>query len=385
MIIICEPQCVGFEHSLFNAAMITVVNYAFKDEKILFLAEKEHIVNVKSVLDSKNIKAEYIEIKVPPRNQFDQIRFISEYILFKKVFKLADKLNSNKILFCSIRRPGIVSVKILTRKFKNINCMVILHSIIEAISKGPFEITEIPFWLRFWLSFANIENLKYLILGPSIEKELLTEIPNMEKYSASIDLPYFYQLPVDLKTFPDNKKILFGFFGVGSVRKGVDIFFKLAEEISIEKTNYKPEFILIGHLMYNKFTKICQNQVIIPSPDEPLTRKDFDNHAKNIDYALIFHNPDEYRLSATASFFDSISYLKPVIALRNPFIEYYFEKMGDIGYLCDDYEEMKNVILDLLENNPISHYNIQKDNLLIGRKELSLKKISKKFALIWGV
>jgi hypothetical protein len=381
MILICEPQCVGFEHSSFNAALITVVKYAFEDEKIIFLAEKDHVFNVKKILDSNSIKVEYKEIKVPPRNQYDPIRFPSEYILFKNVFELANELNSNKILFSSIRRPGIVSVKILTRKFKNIDCIVVLHSIIEAIYNGPFALTEIPFWLRFWLSFANIERLRYLILGPSIEKELLKELPKLKKYIVSIDLPHFYQ-PNELKTPSDNNLIRFGFFGVGSIRKGVDIFFKLAEEISREKTKYKADFILIGHLMDKNFN-MNRNQVIIPSLNEPLSREDYDNYAKDIDYALIFHRSDEYRLSATGSFFDSVSYLKPLIALKNPFIEYYFKKMGNIGYLCNNYEEMKNIVLNILENNPQTHYKIQKDNLSRGRKELSLKKISNKFASIW--
>ena len=40
MIIICEPQSIGFEHSQFNAAMITVVKYAFADEEVIFQPKK---------------------------------------------------------------------------------------------------------------------------------------------------------------------------------------------------------------------------------------------------------------------------------------------------------------------------------------------------------
>jgi len=43
MIIICEPQCIGFEHAEFNAALLSVIKHAFPDEEIMFVAEKEHI------------------------------------------------------------------------------------------------------------------------------------------------------------------------------------------------------------------------------------------------------------------------------------------------------------------------------------------------------
>ena len=44
MIIICEPQCIGFEHVEFNAALITLIQYAYPNKKILFLSESEHLL-----------------------------------------------------------------------------------------------------------------------------------------------------------------------------------------------------------------------------------------------------------------------------------------------------------------------------------------------------
>ena len=115
-----------------------------------------------------------------------------------------------------------------------------------------------------------------------------------------------------------------------------------------------------------------------------MSNEDFADYANDIDYALIFHNPEDYRFSATALFFDALSNSKPIIALKNPFINYYFEKLGDIGYLCDNYDEMKDVVLNILDKNPKSIYRNQKQNLLKGQVELSLYKISDKFAELWN-
>ena len=60
------------------------------------------------------------------------------------------------------------------------------------------------------------------------------------------------------------------------------------------------------------------------------------------------HRSARCRLVASATFLDALSYVKPGIYLRNPYVEYYFEQMGDIGYLCDSYEEMREVVLAIL-------------------------------------
>lgn len=386
MIIICEPQCVGFEHSEFNAALITITKYAFTNEKIMFMAEKEHLSLVKKILDSNSIKVEYNEIGVPPRNLIAPLLFPLELIIVKKVFAIARNLNSNRIIFSSIRRPGLVSVKLLIRIYSNINCIIVLHNILEAVTKKPYELTEIPFWLHFWIVFANISRLCYLALGPSIEIELLKRLPSLKNFVTSIDFPYFFQS--NNKKMPsqpnsETNVIKFGFFGVANIRKGAEDFFKLAKEIKDKESRYKPEFILIGPVEDNKLMRIGENNVFVPSPDKPLSSYDFEKYAKDLDYALIFHKADQHQLTATASFFDAVSYLKPVIAIKNPFIEYYFNKMGNIGYLCDDYNEMKSIVLEILETNTNKCYMNQVDNLYKGRNDLRLEKISKKLAKIW--
>jgi len=382
MVIICEPQCVGVIHAEFNAALLAVIKYAFLDEEIMFVAEKEHIFMVKNILNSKSIHVKYKEIEVPPTNKIDILRFPAEFKLIKKVFELAEDLNSDKIIFSSIRRPGIVFVKLELRKFKNIKCIIVLHSIIEAVSKYPFELTEIPFWLHFWISFANKRSLRYLVLGPSIKNNLLKKLPNLKKFVTSIDPPYFYQTN-NTKPLTDGNTITFGFLGFGSFRKGADIFFKLAKEIKGEKTKYKSEFILIGPIVDKKLKKIEHDSVVVPSPDKPLSRELYGKYAENIDYAIICHKEDEYQLSANGSFFDAISHLKPVIAQKNPFVEYYFNKMGNIGYLCNNYNEIKKIIICILETNPTKNYENQIENLLDLRDDLSFTKISKQLTDIW--
>ena len=54
------------------------------------------------------------------------------------------------------------------------------------------------------------------------------------------------------------------------------------------------------------------------------------------------------------------------------FRSYYFELMGDIGYLCRNYEEIKMVISNLIENPPIQKYMGQRENIYKGRQKIDI-------------
>jgi len=70
--------------------------------------------------------------------------------------------------------------------------------------------------------------------------------------------------------------------------------------------------------------------------------------------------------------FDAFSHLKPILALKSPFITGYFEKMGNIGYLCDNFAEMKRLVLRLLDHPPVAEYAEQRQALLRGRELLRI-------------
>ena len=76
----------------------------------------------------------------------------------------------------------------------------------------------------------------------------------------------------------------------------------------------------------------------------------------------------KYQLTASGSFLDALSYIKPVIYLRNPYIEYYAEQMGDIGYQCSNYDDIRDTISSILERFPEEKYKIQCNNILNNRK-----------------
>lgn len=378
MIVLCELQFRGFEHAMANAALIETVADAFQEEELLFLAEAEHIRYVKNTLDAHSVVVKYYETTIPPRTRFDYQRSMPDFRFCRNVFHLAHKNHAKTIIFCSVTTPGLISIKALLRRYTDVVCLVIPHNILQDVTKAQPLLPHRRFLeFRFWISFGNTHRLRYVILGQHIEERLKQYVPRVSSYVSSIDLPYFFSDDVSPEPFADET-IRFGSYGIGQLGKGTDIFFSLAEEVQSAKTTYKPTFTLIGPI--DKSMKdVPHSSVIIPSPDVPLDQEAYEKYGRCIDYDLFLYKPSAYELRTSAATLDAFSFLKPIIALKSPLSEYYFKKMGDIGYLCENRSAVKDTILDILETKPIDRYRQQQANILTQRVQFSPACVSIKF------
>ncbi|BCR04672.1 hypothetical protein DESUT3_17410 [Desulfuromonas versatilis] len=160
------------------------------------------------------------------------------------------------------------------------------------------------------------------------------------------------------------------------------MFFKLAKEVCYGRGNSKTQFTLVGSLVDRDIDDFASSAIVMPSPDQPLSRAEFCTRAKAIDYALFFLDPAEYELRASGTLFDAFAFLKPIIAIENPFFDYYFRKMGDIGYLCKDYEEMKSVVQELVNKPATDRYCRQQHNIARWIREFNNENQARKFAEI---
>ncbi|MGZ4951458.1 MAG: hypothetical protein ACXVI0_09775 [Halobacteriota archaeon] len=378
MIVICEPMFWGFEHARFNAAFIATVAEAFPEEGLLFLAEAGHVRYVKNILDAHSVVVRYRETTTPPRTLLDYQRFVPNFRLCRNVFQLAHKNHANTIIFCSVTTPGLISTKALLRRYRDIVCLVVPHDILQDVTWAlPLLPHRRFFSFRLWISFGNTYRLRYVVLGPHIEKRLKQYIPRVSSYVSSVDFPYFFRDEASPEPFAGDA-IRFGTYGIGTPGKGTDIFFKLAEEVRSTKTTYKPTFTLIGHLD-TKMKDVPHRSVNIPSPDVPMDQEAYEKYGRCIDYDLFLNRPNSYELRASGAILDAFSSLNPVIALKSPLSEYYFNKMGDIGYLCENSSAVKDTILDILETRPIERYRQQQENILKQRVQFSPASVSVKF------
>jgi hypothetical protein len=375
--IICEPQCIGFEHSDVNAALLE--NILNIHNPVIFIAESSHIDFIKKSLkkDSLN-KIEFIEIIVPNKNLPDIYKLPLELTLLKNVFRIAKLKNINHYFFTSITSTALQVLKIYIFFNKKMYMNVILHGNLEGLNaKISYRPWVYIFWIKHSLLFLNSHNLKIIVLGEHIKLMLGHMYPKINNYIYFLNMPYFFRC--DHYNIPLSNVLVFGFLGVASEKKGATDFMQIATEFSNNKFHNKSVFKLIGHITDSNLNHDHFYECVKPTTisNKPLTIESFINEAKAIDYSVFCFPDSAYQLSCSATFFDAISFIKPIIAIKTPFFEFYFKKFGDIGYLCENIEEMKCLISSLLTNFDKKRYDRQCQNILLSRHEIGLTTTTK--------
>ncbi|QEM67236.1 glycosyltransferase [Geobacter sp. FeAm09] len=373
MIIACEPVCHGFEHALVNAAVLSVVAEAFPGQELLFLADEGHIGYVASdpIISTRGGVA-FEPLALPARKSSGSERFKHEFSMVAALFAMAEQRGASLVVFTCISDETLRAIKLLAAKFPKLKCVAVLHGVLASVLKRP---SLFP-WknrntFRTWFLKQNSPQLTYILMGDSIERELVARFPEMRPYVASIDLPYRFAPPCEHEPFGD-RTVTFGSLGVIRKAKGSDAFLRLANEVAASRHSWQPRFVCVGPVVDKKLRKLLGPAVTVPSPDAPLSADEFALHARQLDYAVFLHGADAYTLTASGALFDAFSYLKPLIALRNPFFTSYFEKMGNIGYLCDSYEDVRRTVMEILDNPPLDEYMLQRQALLKGRERLQV-------------
>jgi hypothetical protein len=372
MILACEPICIGFEHSMVNAAMLAVVKDAFPGEELLFAAEEGHLRLVEH--DPGIVSREgmtFQALPLPLRKASSAERFDSGLRMVRELFFSAEHKKASLVVFTCIDGETLHAIKMLLGESPGFQCVVVLHGILSSVGRRP---SLLP-WknrhlFRNWLLRENPERLAYIVLGESIERELAARFPALRPHLISIDLPYRFAAPEEYVPFPD-RTVSFGSLGVLRKVKGSHLFLRLAGEVASARTAYRPRFVCVGPIVDKKLRRLLSSAVSIPSPDTPLPLETYAALTRKLDYAVLLHGA-ETALQGSGVLFDAFSYLKPVIALKSPYFTSYFEKMGNIGYLCDHYADLKRRVFDLLDHPPVDEYLLQRQALLTGREQLQV-------------
>jgi hypothetical protein len=194
---------------------------------------------------------------------------------------------------------------------------------------------------------------------------VLQQIPSIEGSLIGIPHPYIFGVS-RVSIWPQAEVPSFGFLGLASLAKGFDVFQTLAEAISIPMGS-RAKFRLVGH-----FSRECPGpgkfvESLTRTNSAHLERTSYENAVEQLTYCVLPYDSNEYGLISSGAILDAFTYAKPCIALRNPLFQEYFEAMGDIGYLCDSRDEMRELIASLISSPPRERYRQQSENILAGR------------------
>ena len=381
MILICELEKYDEAHAEINAAVIATARAAFPEDPVYFLAGREHSYAVGRELERYRIRNVRLEILPNPPEGL-QIRKDWHIIrTLRYVFRLFRKSGCSQFLVCGLNQNLHIYLLILMPKWFVGHCCGLVHRGNYLISStSPLRLG----WLKnLAIHFLNKKKLRVVVLAPTVARFL-----NENLAYAGIEIKWIYhpylfddetaQRPLNLK--PIN----FVFLGRTSIQKGFDVFCRLANEISKDFPVQNVAFTLVGGLRWIPKEYSENGPVHVASPAHRLSRDDISRHLQKAGYLVMPYMNSLYgKKNTTGTFLDAVKYLKPIIALKSDDLAHYFEKFGELGFLCQSVEEMKQILVDIIQNPPLKDYSEQQSRLLKARKFLNHKHQKDAFKALW--
>ena len=368
-IVLAEPLCAGVEHAPFSAALILTALEAFPDASLEFLGEQDHIRHVQEVLSSHEGVWGPLQARVQWRSgqHVGRVRSFPRGLARALAFcraaaQRASAISARGLIVTSLDQRVLIGLKLAMRAPGWQGPVLgIFHSALSAVSLTPRRLPWLAgqVTLRDLIERHNPPGLKYVVLGPSILAELNALGVHAGAVRA-IEHPYLWE--ADRRGPVPGPPIHFGSFG-GTWKGGVDAMLQISREVRAAAP--ETQFSIIGRVDGNAAARLREADVFAPAAR--LSWDDYRHRASAIHYSLGIADPEPYRLTASGSFLDTLSYVKPGLFLRNRYVEACFQKLGDIGYLCDSVDHMVETARTIVSAPPIERYRAQCENIRRGR------------------
>lgn len=389
----------GESHSEINAAMIAILLQKYPCEQFYLFCSKGHFKCIESILKKSDINITNVifnEISVSPE-KFEYSRFFIDFNLIKQIFNFAKTSEETKIFVSYTTTLFLYYLKLFLFFNPKIKVITAIHSELERLYVWKYAqgfsgikkyVTALYcFVFSLFLPLCiYVKNYKCLVYGESIKNNLLKKVPFISKESVIvIDHPYVTQEKIN--PVPFNKpEIQFGIIGLIDKKKnGINLKMLLQKLKEKECKNFK--ISLIGHIR-NRITEEYLLDVLNldfveykRKVNEFISKELRDSLEEQTDYNIYTYNSDGYKLTASGAFMDAVNFEKPIIAIKNDFFEYYFNKYGNIGYLCDSIDDMVEIILQIVNKPPKDEYIIQQKNIKILKREIDINYIAQNIAL----
>jgi len=329
---------------------------------LTFISESNHGRSVRELLKRHRVdtwRIQWQEWKVPERDRWNLRRIRGDYKSMAAALGQARRAGAERVVFCSTTNMSLLALK-AEMTLNPVDCPVltIFHAELSNILPGRHvRWQERAFELKHILRLRQPRNLRFVALGEPILQELIQQMPSQRSLWSSIDHPYLFAPGASAPPLREVQRLRFGF--IGATQKGFGAFLELARDIRSEF----PEavFELVGFV--NSPVPSNASDLVDGLGEMPLAREEFEARMRRLTYCVFLSDPREYQLRASGTFFDAISFLKPILGLRIPYLEYYSQRYGEFGVLTEGYSELVSVIRSVLQSFPRERYDMQRRTL----------------------
>lgn len=374
--VVIDTFSIGSFHEMFNASFLCVL-LKNSEDSIDYIADSSAVESIKKLLiedtdfEQWSKRVVFTEVRLPKGNTFYAIFFRYLYGAILNLIYIF-KFKSYRVIFPSLNPLFAVFLKAVLNR-RSIETFVVCHGELGYLfTKYP--VKSPLFWyamfLRPFFKKSLPADLRLIVLGSSIRRNLLKKYPYLEPSILSIHHPYIFKnLPV---TRPNSQVCNFGWVGVATEAKGFHLFSELVEYFSGKyKENFSAYLIGWHPFVVDNYPHIK----FVSSSHTFLDRQVFDKAVGELNFILFFYNNVQYKYTASGAIFDAIQHRRPVIALRNDYFEEVFETCGSIGFLCDSVDEMYSVIDRLINKKvEIEHFftNLEKARFFFSAQYMKL-------------
>jgi len=340
---IVEPQMTGMFHASFNAAMVHAAFLATDEEGVAFSGFAGHVEEVRRILRQLAPRIDSrIEWRTLEASRSGSVisRLWHSHRLISGALRAG-----NRVLFTSISRMQILLLKRAMND--RVQVRAVLHGDLERI-ETPASLGSAAdlFSLRRTMAGRHPPGLRYLLLGQSIRDHIPPEFAEMISNSSVIDHPYHF---VPIKNLRPAACIL-GIFGNTGNGRELEMVAR-----QVKEKNPGITFRLVGFLGSEAIAARLGAWVEHAS-HRPISREVYAQRAESITHALWLAPIGSFRLRASGTFLDSLSYGKPLIYTANPYIDSYLSQTTGIGTRCESLDAVCETILDVVTQQSADSY-----------------------------
>lgn len=372
-IYVIDNVIIGNNHIVNNAGILGVLDALFeKSVEIKFFSDKSHALNVETRLthDTKQ------------RVQFHAVRVIDPVGgIFKKLILWLEKLREDKrfitevlnqaiadkpklIYFCTLIPANIYRFLRIFSNYPQQRIIIGLHGEIEFLfrtEQSAKNKLNADFYKK---AFRKVpKNVKFSVLSSVIRDKLI------ERGFLREDQVIWMEHPIQMT---DNAKEsvfpsvpIFSYLGVASARKNGKAFFDLVNQVQSPLHCAPVRFDMVGKVSPELLPYRPDAIHWVAENNQSIPQADYVRYCNMSTYALSFLNGEEYIFRISGSLMDAIQYHIPLIALKHDYVNYLFRQGGDIGFLCENLNEMLEVVMGIQNKDKelTDRYEIQVANM----------------------
>ena len=219
-----------------------------------------------------------------------------------------------------------------------IRVVFIAHNDLECINKKKNRLNGFKKYLLylFYTKMPLGRNLRIMVLGDSI----LSNVSHYMKQGRmrhffSFDHPYFSSSQTfDEISFFNKKNIDIGLVGRMDTRPSRG-FANLCDFANTVSSDSSIKIHIISSIDKCLINLLPTNIVVRQESDCVLSRNEYDNEIKKMDYLLIPYHQDFYKLTASGAVFEAIVNNKPALMYSTDYFTYLSKKFGNFGIFVD--------------------------------------------------